>query len=150
MAYVGWQSNLHSAHCHKKSFVTLTRPLANIAWCHNTFFELRAQRLTVMSHKVCKGSVKCAEWPLVAVWHGVAYMGWHSNLHCMAYVEWHSSLHGVPYTGWPSNLHGVAYVGWHSNLHGVAYVAWHSKLHGVAYVWWHSNLPGVAYVGVTQ
>ncbi len=48
-------------HCHKRSFFTLTSPLAAIAWHH------RARKLTVTSHDVCKGSVQCAERPLAAV-----------------------------------------------------------------------------------
>ncbi len=34
-------------HCHNRSFFTLTRPLADIAWRHNMFFEWRARKLTV-------------------------------------------------------------------------------------------------------
>ncbi len=32
------------------------------------FYEVRTRKLTVTSHDVCKGSVVCTEWPLVAVW----------------------------------------------------------------------------------
>ncbi len=54
-----------SPHCHKRSLFTLTRPLADITWHHNTFFELRAWKQTVMSHDVCKRYVECAEHPLL-------------------------------------------------------------------------------------
>ncbi len=60
--------DLEKAHCHKRSFCTLTRPLADIGWCHSQVFELSAWKLTMMSHNVCKGSVESVEWPLVAVY----------------------------------------------------------------------------------
>ncbi len=40
------------SHCHKLSFFALTRPLADITWRHNTFFELRARKLIVTSRDI--------------------------------------------------------------------------------------------------
>ncbi len=40
----------------------------NLVWCHSTFFELRARKLPVISHDVCKGSVECAQWPWQFGW----------------------------------------------------------------------------------
>ncbi len=69
---------LHATNCRRGSFCALHRPLADIMWHHNRFSSSQLKKCVVTSHDVSKRSFQSKEGPIVAMWHAIGDIYFHT------------------------------------------------------------------------
>ncbi len=88
-----------SPNCHKESFCTLHRLLANILWCHSQISSSQHEKRIVTSCYVDKRSCPNKEGPLVAVWASLNNIKTHMDSVYKQMITWpvtsHDSQHYI-------------------------------------------------------